>query len=198
MTKLFFSMLLVAASVGMAQAGNPGDGTVLKVKTDKSSIAWTGKKVTGQHNGSVNIKEGNLILDDGLITGGNFTIDMNSITVLDLQDKGKASLEGHLKSDDFFGVTTYPDAKVVIKEAKSKGSGLYDITADLTIKGITNTIQFPAQVSMRGNEVSATADIKVDRSLYNVRYGSGKFFEDLGDKTIYDEFELKVTLVAGA
>lgn len=197
MTKLFLSLLFVAATTLVATAGNPGDGIVLKVKTDKSSIAWTGKKVTGQHNGSVNIKDGNLVIEDGIITGGAFTIDMNSITVLDLQDKGKANLEGHLKSDDFFGVEAYPVATLKIKDSKSKGKGAYDFTADLTIKGITNTITFPAQVTFSGSEVMANADIKVDRSLYNVRYGSGKFFENLGDKTIYDEFELKVKLVVG-
>jgi len=194
MNKVFLFILLIGGSVA-AQAVIPGDGNLLKVKVDESTIAWTGRKVTGQHNGTITIKEGTLNMKDGLLLGGSFTMDMTSITVLDQEGGGKTKLEGHLKSDDFFGVQTYPSATLVITKATSKGSGEYAITADLTIKGITNPVNFEVMLKLESNRIIATADIKVDRSLYNVRYGSGKFFEDLGDKTIYDEFDLAIKLV---
>ena len=196
MSKLILS-LLFSASFIVAQAGNPDQGNIVKVNTTESTIAWTAKKVTGKHNGTITIKEGHLDINDGFLTGGSFVIDMTSITVTDLQGGGKAKLEGHLKSDDFFGVETFPTATLVITEAKAKGDGNYDIKADLTIKGITNPIEFSAIVKTDGNLIKATADIKVDRTLYNIRYGSDKFFNDLGDSMIYDEFELAVRLVTG-
>jgi polyisoprenoid-binding protein YceI len=197
MSKLFLSALLAIVFAAAAIAGNPGSGPIFKVKTDKSTIAWVGKKVTGKHNGTVNIKEGSLTLHDGVLTGGSFNIDMTSITVLDLQGEGKAKLENHLKSDDFFGVQKHPTATLYIKNAASKGNGLFDVTADLSIKGITKEVTFPVQLTFEGTLVKATADFKIDRSQFDVRYGSGKFFDNLGDKTIFDDFELSVSLVAG-
>lgn len=194
MSKLFFSFLFAVIAIS-TQAGNPGEGKTLKVNAGESNIAWTASKVTGQHSGVVGIKEGSITIDDGALTAGSFVIDMTSITVTDMEGKGKANLEGHLKSDDFFGVETYPTATLIITDAKLKGNGDYAIKANLTIKGITNPVEFTANVKPEGSHYKASATIKVDRSLYNVRYGSGKFFEDLGDKTIYDEFELAVTLV---
>jgi len=196
MSKLIFSLLFTASFVA-AHAGNPDQGNTVKVNTTASTIVWTAKKVTGKHNGTVTIKEGHLDINDGVLTGGSFVIDMTSITVTDLQGGGKAKLEGHLKSDDFFSVETFPTATLVITEAQAKGDGNYDIKADLTIKGITNPIQFSAVVKPEGNLIKATADIKVDRTLYDVRYGSGKFFSNLGDNMINDEFELAVSLVTG-
>ena len=196
MSKLFFSLLFAAFAI-TAQAGNPVAGQPMKVNTGNSKILWTASKVTGQHNGSVAIKDGNVEMNDGLLTGGSFTMDLTSITVLDLEGKGKENLEGHLKSDDFFGVEKFPTAKLVITNAKSTGSGVYNIKADLTIKGITHPIEFVANVKPEGTGVKATADIKVDRTMYDVRYGSGKFFDNLGDKAIFDDFNLAVTLVAG-
>ena len=196
MNKVFSTFLLASLFVISAFAGNPGNGKIYKVKTDQSSIEWVGKKVTGTHNGTVTIKEGSLTLADGKLTGGSFNIDMTSIIVTDLQGEGKSKLEGHLKSDDFFGTGKHPVATLYIKNAVAKGDGLYDVTADLSIKGITHPVTFPAKVVIEKNQVKATADIKIDRSLYDVKYGSGKFFDNLGDKTIFDDFELNVELVA--
>lgn len=197
MTKLLFALLLIAGSI-TAQAGNPENGTPYKVKADQSNIAWTGHKVTGQHNGTIAIKDGSLNINDGILSGGSFTIDMTTISDLDQQGEGKTKLEGHLKSDDFFGVATYPTATLKITKATAKGNGQYNITADLTIKGITNPVTFDASLKTESNQLTATADIKVDRTLYNIRYGSGKFFDNLGDKAIYDEFDLNVKLVAAS
>jgi len=196
MSKFIFSVLFTISAL-IAHAGNPGDGTSIKVKTSESLVAWTAKKVTGKHNGTVAIKEGQLNINDGILTGGSFVIDMTSITVLDLQGGGKTKLENHLKSNDFFNVDTFTTATLVVTEAKAKSDGQYDIKADLTIKGITHPIEFTAIVKPEGNSYKATADIKVDRTLYDVRYGSEKFFPGIGDSMIFDEFDLSVTLVTG-
>ena len=115
---------------------------------------------------------------------------MSSIIVTDLQGGSKAKLEGHLKADDFFGVEKHKTAKLVFTNISGKGKGLYTVTADLTIKGITKPITF--DITVKGNTASTT--LKVDRTKYDIKYGSGSFFSDLGDKTINDEFELKVNL----
>ena len=112
-----------------------------------------------------------------------------------MQGEYAGKLEGHLKSDDFFGVVAFPTATLIILNAQHKGNNEYNVKANLTIRGVTQEIQFPATVKPEGKKYKAEANITIDRSQYNVKYGSGKFYEDLGDKTIYDEFELKVSLV---
>jgi polyisoprenoid-binding protein YceI len=119
---------------------------------------------------------------------------MTSIKVKDLQGETAGKLEGHLKSDDFFSAATFPTATLIILEAKDKGKGNYEIKANLTIKGITQPVTFPAAVTQDGSRFKATAQISIDRSLYEVKYGSGKFCDNLGDKTIYDNFDLTVAL----
>jgi len=162
-----------------------------KVDASKSLINWVGKKVTGSHEGTINLKEGSLSFKKDKLSGGSFTVYMTSINTTDLKGEGKAKLDGHLKADDFFGTDKFPSANLVIKKIADKGNGTYGINADLTIKGITKPIGF--ELVVKGNE--ATADLKVDRTKYDIKYGSGSFFDGLGDKTIYDEFELKVKLV---
>jgi polyisoprenoid-binding protein YceI len=125
-----------------------------------------------------------------------FVVDMTTITVLDLSGGSKEKLEGHLKSDDFFGSEAYPEAKMVITNVKSTGSNQYDITGELTIKGITNPVNFTATTADEDGLMVASAEIVIDRSKYNVRYGSPTFFNNIGDKAIYDEFTLNVKVVA--
>ncbi|SRR6056297_986947 len=169
---------------------------VYSASLDKSSIEWKAYKVTGQHNGIVNLSSGELEIKDNKIVGGNFVADMTSITVEDLSGESKGKLEGHLKSPDFFGVESFPKAKFVITDAFPIGeTGEYRIKGDLTIKENTNPVAFRAKMSEEGDMISAVADFKIDRSNYDVRYGSGSFFDNLGDKTIYDEFDLKVNLM---
>ena len=103
------------------------------------------KKVTGQHEGNINLVSGSLMMNDGILTGGSFVVDMTSLNTTDLQGNSKQKLEGHLKSNDFFGVATYPQAKLVFTSVESKGSGLYTVTGDFTIKGPTE-IMGPANV----------------------------------------------------
>ncbi len=192
------TLLTLAALVGFAFTPLNGPVEVMRVNTQESIIKWKGYKVTGKHNGTVALKDGSLQFEDGQLTGGSFVMDMTSITVLDLTGDYKAKLEGHLKSDDFFGVEKYPTAKFEITRVVSRGMpGDYKIEGDLTVKGITKPIRFNARVTEEKGAKVAKADMKLDRTDYNVRYGSGSFFDNLGDKTIYDEFDLSVELVAG-
>jgi len=164
-----------------------------KINTSKSTIAWVGKKVTGQHSGTVNFKEGTLTWKSGKLTGGNLTVDMNSITVTDLKaGEGKEKLEGHLKADDFFGTDKFATATIVFKTVKLKANSqsVYTVTADLTIKNITKPVTFDLVVG----KTIATTTLNVDRTKFGIEYKSGSIFDGLGDATISDEFELAVTL----
>ena len=165
--------------------------------TNESFVAWKGYKVTGSHHGKVMLKEGQLFFEEGALIGGGFEIDMATLSCEDLQGEYRNKLVGHLKSPDFFGVENYPTAKFTITKVISRGTaGSYKVVGDLTIKETTKEIKFNTQVEEKDGKQVASADITIDRSDFNVRYGSGSFFENLGDKTIYDEFELAVTLVS--
>lgn len=161
------------------------------VNVKDSNITWKGYKVTGSHEGTINLDKGMLMFDDNNnLTGGTFTMDMTSIAVTDLKaGEGKEKLEGHLKSDDFFGVNNHNKAMFTINKVDGK-NGTYRVYGDLTIKGITK----PATFQMTVNNNMATANFKIDRTKYDIRYGSASFFDDLKDKAIYDEFDLNVTL----
>ena len=161
-----------------------------KIDAAGSSIEWLGKKVTGQHNGTVNFKEGTLVFKGKALKGGFFTVDMNSLTATDLQGEYQGKLNGHLKADDFFGTAKFPTATLVFKKIGSKAKDVYAVTADLTIKGITKPVTF--DITVNGN--TATTTFNVDRTKYDIKYGSKSFFDSIGDKAINDEFELKVTL----
>ncbi|MEY4202503.1 MAG: hypothetical protein RL013_204 [Bacteroidota bacterium] len=191
MKKIVF-FLLISAFVTSAQA------QVYIVNAASSAIVWKGYKVTGEHTGTVKIKDGKLSFSNGVLNGGEFTIDMNSINNTDLEGEWAGKLVGHLKSDDFLGVASHPTSKLVITRAIALDTkGNYKIVGNLTIKGITKEVKFQANVKEANGSVNASGKITVDRSEYDIRYGSGSFFDGLGDKTIYDEFDLQVSLVAG-
>jgi polyisoprenoid-binding protein YceI len=160
------------------------------VNIDESTITWTGKKVTGQHEGTIALKSGILKFNGKTLTGGTFVIDMASIANTDMQGGGKGKLEGHLKSDDFFGVEKHPTATLEITTAEMQSNNNYAITGSLSIKGITNPIAFNMSVEKN----TATALVKIDRTNYNIKYGSASFFDGLKDKAIYNDFDLNVTL----
>nr|WP_294938877.1 YceI family protein [uncultured Flavobacterium sp.] len=165
--------------------------TTKKVDAAKSKIIWVGKKVTGEHSGVIDLKEGALVFNGKKLTGGTFTVDMKSITVTDLEaGKGKEKLEGHLKADDFFGSEKFPTSKLVFKTITAKSINTYTVTADLTIKDITKPITFDIVV----NKNVATTKLVIDRTKYDIKYASKSFFESIGDRAIYDDFELNVTL----
>lgn len=183
--RLLLIAVLVAAT-GSLQA------QTFKADLEKSKLKWTGEKVTGKHWGHIKLKSGELGIKNGKITKGTFIIDMNSITCEDLEDAGyNQKLVGHLKSDDFFGVEKYPEAKLVLKKGAAFKNGEAKFKADLTIKKNTESVFFV--VKEKDGKYFAT--ITVDRSKYDVRYGSNSFFDNLGDKAISDNFTLEVELV---
>ncbi len=191
MKKLFFLPLLAILAMAATVSTN------YNVDKNSSVIVWTGYKVTGKHTGTVKVQKGNLTVDNGVVTGGSFAVDLNTITCADMEGEYGAKLIGHLKSDDFLGVNAFPTASFVITKAIPQDTkGNYKILGNLTIKGITKEVKFFANVAESNGMVNAAGKITIDRSEFNMRYGSGSFFDGLGDKTIYDEFDLQVTLVA--
>lgn len=161
-----------------------------RAEVKNAEIVWKGYKVTGSHDGTVGLKSGWLDFKDDHLSGGEFVIDMTNMTCTDMEGEYADKLVGHLKSDDFFGVDKHPNAKLNINSVKSSGKNAVNITADLTIKGVTKQIEFPA--SIYGNK--ATANLKIDRTLYGIKYGSGSYFDGLKDKMIYDEFDLVIDI----
>tara|TARA_R110002073_G_scaffold149222_2_gene302740 strand:+ start:1087 stop:1665 length:579 start_codon:yes stop_codon:yes gene_type:complete len=161
-----------------------------EIKTGKSKVVWKGYKVTGSHEGTIGIQSGDLVFEVDKLVGGEFVIDMSTINTTDLDGSMKGKLEGHLKSDDFFGVSNHPTAKLVFNEVEASGKNAYNVIGDLTIKGKTNPVNFT--MSIYGNK--ATASLKIDRTKYDVKYGSTSFFDNLKDKAIYDEFDLVADL----
>lgn len=178
--------------------------------TNESSVEWQGWKPTGNHYGTIAITNGKLKVSEGEIVGGNFTIDMTSINVVDLTDpEDNANLTGHLKSADFFEVSTFPESVfkitgvkaidgTTIDKTKEKGDLVptHAITGNLTMKDITKSITFNAKVDMSQNQIKAqTNQFYIDRAQWNVRYGSKSFFDDLKDNFINDEMGITITLV---
>ncbi|MFM2265346.1 MAG: Protein of unknown function YceI precursor [Bacteroidota bacterium] len=162
-----------------------------KIKPLSSSIQWTGKKVTGQHEGTINFLDGILTFKSNKLVAGTFTVDMKSISTTDLTGEYKDKLDGHLKADDFFGVEKFPTATLVFKKVTPVNASTYTVVADLTIKGKMNPVTFTLVTSATG----ATANVKINRAKYDVQYGSETFLGSLGDKAIYDDFDLKIKLV---
>jgi polyisoprenoid-binding protein YceI len=161
----------------------------VNIITTSSTAIWTGKKIAGKHTGTIDLTTGSLDMDNDQLTGGEFTIDMSSITVTDLTGDTAAQLEGHLKSDDFFGTQQHPHAHLKITEAV-KTDQTYKVIGHLTIKGNTNPIHFDLHVG----ENQATTTLVIDRSKFDVKFGSKSFFKSLGDNLIHDNFEVEVTL----
>ena len=173
---------------------------VYKVDTSASTLEWYAEKVTGKHNGTIKLTSGEISNNHGSYTG-TFLIDMNSIANNDIQSaEHKAKLENHLKSPDFFDAAKYPTAKFVMTSvsplAEKKDGMSHAIKGMLTIKDKTNEITFNAAVNMEAAKIFATGSAVVDRAKFDVKYGSKTFFEDVGDKMIYDEFTLKFAIVA--
>lgn len=179
-------------------------GTPSTVDLATSILNWEGAKPTGSHNGTINISEGTVYINEGQITGGSFVIDMNSITNLDLSGDMKTNLESHLKGmtagkeNDFFNVAQFPSAKFEITKVTSLDNDAEAnslVYGNLTIRDITKEIGFKANIAVNGNAVTVTTpQFTIDRTQFGVNYGSKTVFDNLGDKFINDEFGLKVTL----
>lgn len=169
-------------------------------KIDASSVInWVGSKPAGKHEGTITLKEGGFTVVDGAVTGGEFVIDMNSITVTDLEGDKKAGLEGHLKgtgeedkADHFFNVNQFPTGKFTIKSIVDG-----TVTGDLTLKGKTNEISFPATISVTDTDIAfETENFQIDRTKWGVNYSSKSVFDDLKDKFINDEIDLTINIKA--
>jgi len=195
MKKIILSLsILVAAYSSQA---NKVDHDNLTLNKEVSSVEWVGEKVTGKHSGTIQILSGTFHLHDNSIGTGEVVIDMTSINNTDMKaGQGKEKLEGHLKAKDFFDVTNHKTASLKITSTKKLEGNNYTIIGKLTIKGITKSIEFPANIQIKDGKLAAYAEMKVDRTLYDIKYGSGKFFDGLGDKTISDEFIIKFKIGA--
>jgi len=197
-TRQFLAGLVaVAVMAGTSAFVGPKKVTTYKVDTQKSVLNWNGKKVTGEHSGNVKLSDGSLAVDGGKLTGGTFNFDMNSIVCTDLTDAGyNAKFIGHMKSEDFFNTAKFPMSTFKITKVTPKGGDAYDITGNMTIKGITNAVTFPATVKTTGNTIEASGKATLDRTKYDIRYGSKSFFENIGDKAIYDDFTVEIKVAA--
>lgn len=168
-----------------------------KVKKELSSLEWIGKKVTGSHNGSISIKEGTVTVQDEKITGGMLVVDMGTIVVEDIKDEEtNAKLAGHLNSDDFFGTANNPTSTLKINKVEKIDGDNYTIYGDLTIKGKTEKVEIPATIKNNDGKLVVVGETQIDRTKYGIKYGSGSFFDNLGDKAIDNLFTIKFKVAA--
>lgn len=178
------------------------NNTTFNVDVASSTLEWEGSKVNGKHNGTIDIESGNISFDKDIITAGNFVVSMATIKDSDLDEgDGKSMLVQHLSGEDFFDVQKYPQTKFEITDAKKLRSNdangnNYSVMGNLTIKDVTKNITFPAQINIESDKLSAKADFNIDRTDFGIKYGSGKFFDDLGDHAISDIINFKLNLVA--
>lgn len=190
---LLLLTLMLCSSAALADT----TGTV-QLDPLASVITWTGKKVTGRHQGTVKLRSGRITLEKGQVSGGQVDVDMTTIRDEDLTDpEYNAKLVGHLKSADFFDVEKHPIATFTITEVRSLPASqltTHELIGDLTIKGVTHPVHVPVLITMNDGKAHAKGTLAVDRTLWDIRYGSGKFFEHLGDKMIDDVFTLDLDL----
>ena len=200
MKKLFTLLMfisLTSCNMNSNKTEETNDATITaadatyNIVQDESSLVWTGREVsTSSHYGTINFTSGQFEIADGLISQGEFLVDMTSITVQDLTGGSKERLEGHLRSDDFFSVESFPTAHLYISSSEVISNGKWMVNGFLTIKDISHPVLF----EMSNTEDGWNANLVFDRSKYNVKFRSGTFFENLGDKLIYDDIELKINL----
>lgn len=178
-----------------------GDGKY-QIDVSNSNIEWIGKKFTGEHSGNLTFESGEISMVGHGISSANFVIDMTTIDCTDLQGESEEDLESHLKAEDFFHTKKFPEASITMVSANAqagdKHGNNFDIRANLTIKGITHEISFPAQVQIGDKQVTLKAKVIFDRTKWGIHYKSKSLFDDLGDKFIYDDIELNISLTANA
>ena len=194
MKKIFLSVILSILTL-FTMATQPHVDNV-RVNTENSTVKWKGSKISSSHEGTVNIIKGALNIDHGILVGGQFSIDMQSLATTDMSEEYNKKLDGHLKNEDFFNVPEFPTASITIMNAVRGSGNSYKIIANLTIKGITHPISFAADVNVNGKNFLATAKIKIDRTKWDIKYNSGNYFKDLGDKLILDEVEFDIYLLS--
>ena len=184
--QLLLAIALIFSTFGICLAQN------LSANLEQSNVRWFGEELTGKiHFGDLSFKDAYVEVQDGVITGGSFVVNMSSLSVKDLSGGGKARLEGHLKSDDFFSVEKYPEATLKITQKAKIKDGAQTLFGNLNIKGIEHPVEFTMKLI---DDNTALAGLTFDRSKYNVRFRSGSFFENLGDKLILDDIRMEVSL----
>lgn len=185
------SILSLIAGIFFMTAFSPVKDDIYTVDVEKSTIEWSAKKVGGGHTGTVKIADGKLIYSGKSLKNGSFQMNMASIT------SDNARVTTHLKSDDFFSAEKNPMSKFEITKVTAAGTDRVNITGNLSIKGFTHSITFPATVKQqKGIVVAVASGIRVDRTKYDIKFRSKTFFGDIGDKAIDDEFELSINLTA--
>jgi polyisoprenoid-binding protein YceI len=195
MKRLTGILAAIVIALTAVAADRSADKTALVVDTKASKVYWTGKKVSGEHTGYLSVGSGTVFLKGDKVVGADINMDLTTIECTDLTGEWKDKLVGHLKSDDFFSVEKHPNATFKITSVKSSGAEK-KVVGNLTIKGITHEISFPAKIDVAGDKVTANGTASIDRTKWDIKYGSGKFFSDLGDRMIKDEFEIKFELSA--
>lgn len=191
-------MSLFLAIAAMANKTG-GKSMQYEVVTKESKVEWKATKVTGEHMGFVSISDGTVNLANDKIVGANVTMDLNTIVCTDLtNEEWNKKLVGHLKSDDFFSVEKFPNATFEISSIQANDDGKYAVVGKLTMKGKSHEIKFPANVKIRENMLKANGTATIDRTLWNIQYGSGKFLQGLGDNLIHDEFSITFDITAKA
>jgi polyisoprenoid-binding protein YceI len=204
MKKVISSLAVMVLATGLF-AGNGGgeEGTTLKIDILKSKVFWTGKKLTGEHTGTLMLKSGTIEVNEGVPVKLTAQLDMSTIVVTDIKDPGtNAKLLGHLKSEDFFSVVAHPTGTFEassfepIVGAEGRDAN-YKVKGTLTLKDIVQPVAFNAFISAKGNMLLSNAELKIDRTKWDIKYGSGSFFDDLGDKAIYDDIDLVLVISAG-
>lgn len=190
------SILMLALVASFSFFAFKPKADIYTVDVTKSTINWEGKKFSGSHTGTVALTSGNLQFNGKKLVQGGFIADMTTVKTMD-GDKPSPNLDKHLKNDDFFGVDKFPAANFVIKKVEGNGSDV-KITGDLTIKGKTNSVSFPAKITWNADKtVTAVAEkITIDRTKYGIEYKSKSIFSSIGDNFIYDDFTIAVKLVA--
>ena len=159
---------------------------------ENSNIKWIGTELTSKtHYGSLKLTQADLVIADSKVTGGEFTVDMTSLSVEDLEGEWKERLEGHLSSDDFFSIEKFQTASLKVLNSNSLENGSFNVNGELTIKDITHPIEFTIT---KNDDNNYNANLTFDRSKYDVKFRSGTFFENLGDKLILDDIDLEVSL----
>ena len=203
---LFAVAVLGAAPAVSAQKMNSAkmatNAPAYKLQPQLSTLGWEGKAVTHGHVGTMQFTDGELLVKGDAVVGGTVTVDMKTMKATDIKDADNhAKFVGHMSGDDFFGVGTYPTSTFkIVSVAPIKGAAKdadnATITGDMTIKGVTQRISFPAKVGVKDGVAAASGKVTIDRTKYGLKYGSKTFFESIGDKAIYDTFDLTFNVIA--
>ena len=211
MKKLLLPALFAVAALGAAPVASAQKMNSAKMATNApayalqpqlSTLGWEGKAVTHGHEGTMNFASGELLVKGNAVVGGTVTVDMKTMKATDIKDaENQGKFVGHMSSDDFFGVEKFPTSifKIVsvtpIKGAAATADNA-TITGDMTIKGVTQRISFPAKVGVKDGVAAATGKVTIDRTKFGLKYGSKTFFDSIGDKAIYDNFDLTFNVIA--